>query len=556
MRLLEDSSHQPASRRATATDAFLWSIVTLALVILSSWPNPGSALGVDSVVYLDIARNFREGLFGYTSLVHYDAERSFGTVPAPMVTFPLGYPAAIAATSSIVPGLPLAAFSVSAAAMVGIVVVLAALGRRIGLSRTATNVLLALVVLNQSMLVFAGSVMADALFTFTALAGVAAILVARRSVHDGPRVAWALAGVLIGLSYYVRYAGLFFVVGLFVLLVVRFVRHGLKALGSYGIAAACAALVVIPGMARNIVLVGTWRGGNEKPVHIPLGDVLYETARGLHGIVLGLSGYGPWRFVAVRVLLALLLCGLLLWLVIALFTRSSVHPGHSNWREDAHDLSIIGVSYWACLFYAGMTTVITYGARYFVPLVPLLALVFVLLSVHALWQRHVLGAGRRVLNGTIAVGLVTYAFLNLTGYAMFERRSSIPAMERIVDARDFQGRSGRQVALQLASEGRVLVANEGQVLGHVLGTPTVSLADPWWTAATWNEETIRNLLYTYRAAGLLILRPTTQAEYADLTDFQLQLSRGVAPYWMRMAFQSSSLAIYVPSGRDWLEAST
>ena len=40
-----------------------------------------------------------QGLFGYTSLIHYDVERSFGVVPAPMVTFAMGYPVLISAIS-------------------------------------------------------------------------------------------------------------------------------------------------------------------------------------------------------------------------------------------------------------------------------------------------------------------------------------------------------------------------------------------------------------------------------------------------------------------------
>jgi hypothetical protein len=36
------------------------------------------------------------GHFGYSFIVHFDAERSFGVVPAPVVTFPMVFPLVIA----------------------------------------------------------------------------------------------------------------------------------------------------------------------------------------------------------------------------------------------------------------------------------------------------------------------------------------------------------------------------------------------------------------------------------------------------------------------------
>jgi predicted small integral membrane protein len=538
---------------SSIADVIVWAIICSALVILGSLPRPGSALGADSVQYLSVASNFREGLFGYTSLVYYDAERSFGTVPAPMVTFPLGYPAMIAAVSSVIPNPGLAGFAVSALATIGTIFVLWAVAGVIGLPRLATNALLAICALNQALLVYAGAVMTEALFTVTALSGVALLLRARRTSENGFPTAWVLAGIVIGLSYHVRYAGLFFVIGLFVLLALRLTIDGYPAFRRYGVAAMTAALTALPSVVRNLWLVGNWRGGNEKAMHHPVPEVLYETARGLNGVIFGLSGYGPYKFLVLRLLFIVLAAGLLVWLVRILLRSGELRPAQVEWKQGTLDISVIAASYAACMFYAGVNSVIHYGARMFVPLVPIVALLVVYITAHAMSAERGRKTGGRAAAMAILASLLIYAFLNLFSYAAYERASAVPSMERIVESRDETGRSARSIALELASVDGVLVANEGQVLGHVLGTRIVSLADPHWSTTTWDEQAIRTVLETYDAAALLIVRPKTAPELEDLTEFQIGLSEGSGPTWLRRVFRSDAVAIYVPSKRGWAQ---
>ena len=88
----EPSAARTAGPGLSGIDLTVWLCLLAGLLLLRALPAFTPALRPDSFQYLSAATNMLQGSFGDTSLVHYDVERSFGVVPAPMVTFPLGYP--------------------------------------------------------------------------------------------------------------------------------------------------------------------------------------------------------------------------------------------------------------------------------------------------------------------------------------------------------------------------------------------------------------------------------------------------------------------------------
>src|SRR5262245_3628126 len=86
-------------------EMWAWACLCASLIAVSLQPDFVPHLSNDAFQYLSMSQNDLNGHFGYTSLVHYDPERSFGVIPAPMVHFPVGYPLAIALVSLI--GIPL-----------------------------------------------------------------------------------------------------------------------------------------------------------------------------------------------------------------------------------------------------------------------------------------------------------------------------------------------------------------------------------------------------------------------------------------------------------------
>src|SRR6476646_9622928 len=109
-----------------------WMCLCGVLIALNLYPAFVPHLSPDAFQYLSMAQNTLAGHFGYTSLVHYDPERSFGVIPAPMVHFPLGYPLTIALVS--LSGVPLqsAALLVSAISIMACVPLLAWTASQLG----------------------------------------------------------------------------------------------------------------------------------------------------------------------------------------------------------------------------------------------------------------------------------------------------------------------------------------------------------------------------------------------------------------------------------------
>ena len=82
------SALQPLCGRL-AVDVLTWSIAGVLLLLWRLYPHFTPALNHDSFQYLSGAVNTLQGHWGWTSLIHFDAERSFGTVPAPIPCFGL-----------------------------------------------------------------------------------------------------------------------------------------------------------------------------------------------------------------------------------------------------------------------------------------------------------------------------------------------------------------------------------------------------------------------------------------------------------------------------------
>src|SRR6185503_2240309 len=105
--------------------------------------------------------------------------------------------------------------------------------------------------------------LSEGLFTLLVLAGTALLVGARLRLAGEARGLWLAAGLAFGAAYFVRYAGLFLVVGLGLLLLRHLAARDRRLARGYGLALAVASVPVLLGVARNLVLVGTWQGGNE-----------------------------------------------------------------------------------------------------------------------------------------------------------------------------------------------------------------------------------------------------------------------------------------------------
>ncbi|HEX6267629.1 MAG TPA: hypothetical protein VFZ81_12120, partial [Burkholderiales bacterium] len=83
-----------------AGEILLWCLLAALAILLRAQVAGGPELGNDSYQYLVTAENWRLGEPAATSIVHFDPERTHGRIPAPVTTFPPGYPLLVALLSS------------------------------------------------------------------------------------------------------------------------------------------------------------------------------------------------------------------------------------------------------------------------------------------------------------------------------------------------------------------------------------------------------------------------------------------------------------------------
>src|ERR1022692_3088935 len=262
------------TRRARLPEPLLWAVLALLLTIGMLVLRP-TTLSNDSYQYLDVANNLRLGRGIVTTLIYFDTERSHGLMPAPLTTFPPGYPAAVAAAS--LGGDLEAAGRLVSVVSCALTAGLLAWGVMLLKVRPAFRPFLPfLFVTNADVLRAATSVSTEPLFMLLCVGAVVGLIRAEeRKVSP-----LTLPGfVLAGLACWVRYAGYFLIAGIvayeFLQLLVegkdgRSRRLAFLAMTSVPIALAATLL------ARNMVTVGSWRGGNDMVVHNGLGRMAVQ----------------------------------------------------------------------------------------------------------------------------------------------------------------------------------------------------------------------------------------------------------------------------------------
>ena len=129
----------------------LWVFVIFAVAALWLGGDIRPNLANDSYQYLSVAENAQHGRLAHTSIVYFDAERSAGVLPAPLVTFPPGYAWASAALGMFGLSLPVAALAVNVLAAIGVLITLSYAASLWGLGRWSRHAILAAYTLNATM---------------------------------------------------------------------------------------------------------------------------------------------------------------------------------------------------------------------------------------------------------------------------------------------------------------------------------------------------------------------------------------------------------------------
>lgn len=532
----------PAS--ALYSPVTLWEILLYCLFVVLLFGekvvlNGGPLLGNDSYQYLSVANNLIGGNGPQTSIINFDTERSWHRVPASLTTFPLGYPAVIALLPSAGTDPTTAGFLISALAGILLVPLIYWGARLLNYNGLIVRVILIGLMGNAWYSVYSVSVLTESLFTLVSTAAVLALMTGvSRNKNDRTQLTWILtAHILIGLAYWIRYAGIF----IFCAACLHFIlftwrqRDVLTWRGLGGLYISGGIIGI--GMVRNFMYVGTWRGGNDKVVAHPWFDVFQNFLLQFHHLFMGGAAQPRLWLVDVLFLLGVLA-------ILGLTSRSIWSAFHSTLSKPLMRaqslLSIYVIVYCGALLYLGRTSVIDFTTRMFYPLLPCLLLA----TPGLLFPITKCCRTSRSTFVLLALGIL---YLLNNGYH-YLAPATIPPHQVIAER--LGSKSGTKLNLMMWIEQHVppeatIVANEGQAIGFLLQRKTVSLVSDRYGSPLSEEAAVRSTMSAYDASFLFVIKDRDEGyQFVRQSPFLRSLTEGRIPPWLERVAQNPEVVIF------------
>lgn len=528
-------------RPLSATEIVLWCLLYAVASAGFLYHSGGPGLSDDSYQYLSEAANIRDGHGFTTSIVHFDTERAHGRLPAPLTTFPPGYSLAIAEISRIGLARERIALLISMASLILLVPLTTCAASLLELSILSTRTALVLLLGSFGAGLFSTAVATESLFTALSFGALVCLLLYERGSGGTPLA--AVGNLLVGCACWVRYAGLFLFVAVVLYLAWRaFDKRDRRSLTAAASLALPAGLITFLLM-RNTILTGSWKGGNTKAVVHPLTAVLKQFVVATYHLFFG--GGIPARLGALQVTLG---AGILLLSALQL-ARLARRPNTRTAFRSAFPyvmlLLIYVAVYNAALIYLGMFSMISFGSRYFYPLLPVYFLLFGLV----LTRGQTMSAARSASFLWIAcVAMIVGSYWGMNLENTMAHRSVPP--DRAVEASfvlpSGTGRSLRSWFDANVPSNAVLVATDGQATAYALNRKVVSLVRSDLSDQHWGENEVRAVMQQY-GADFLILYPQIDPAIEPVQQesaFLQELIEGRRPRWLQLAAENSQVMIF------------
>lgn len=516
------------------TEIILWCLLALFICCMVGQPRPN--LSNDSYQYLSATENLLHGNGLSTSIIHFDVERQHGRIPAPLTTFPPGYPIFMAPLGLIGINLEIAGFLVSLAGLVFLILLIYWAGRILELPANALRLTLFLFIGNGVAVAMAKGVQTESLFTALSFAAVTLIMAYLRDGRPAWRLPLGLA--LLGAATWVRYAGLFqfLAVAIYLLIVIlaRPKRSSVINLLWIGVPS----LIIAALFARNIVLSGSWKGGNTRLAN--------------HGIHAGMVDFvlALWHLLVGGARLGILDLGFL----VALLSAGAIVLIHmlsprlqSRFAIPSYALlpAFSVVFYCVCMLYMSVRSDIDMVPRMLYPVLP-----WILLLFSGVLARCLGGMGRNSRRWAFAIVLLAavtpYVILNAREIADHLRASGPDRIVRSQFLTPYQGVSLLEWFDHNVPYDAVIVAENGQATGYALKRRTISLVGLQYSNQHWEESDVRRVMERYGAEYLITypgLDPRTDSVQTE-SRFLAHLKQDWEPGWLRVAAQNATVKIY------------
>lgn len=520
------------SWRPTPAELVGWCVLAgvFALVLLGHTHT--AAFGNDGYQYLSVADNIQHGNGIKTSIIYFDAERAHGTMPAPMTTFPPVYSicTAIVSLAGIPTEIAATGISLVSFAFLPLVLGLAVPG---GIRPWAFRTMMLLLVLNSSLLVAADTIASETLFSLIVATAILCFSRALRTMKQSG-MAWQLcAWLLIGLSYWTRYAGVFILAGALAFFSLHAVfRRGRRTL--LHLSTSVLALGVVgASMVRNAAVTGSWKGGVAKQ-SIDLWPSPRPIAVALYHVLLG----EPRAEVNIgTVLLFVGAAGLLL---LGFWSWRQSKGGRPEFGQAHWMLSLLVCTYLVGMVYANMTMVISFGARYFIPLLPLIFLLvaYPLSTIESASQRPM------AYLACIALMLTGYFVVHIRGLIRYTPPVPHQGVLRAFREPVSGGELTAWASANLSSAD-VITATNGQATAYALHRPTLCVVDPEYSSEVWSQARLLEEMQRFRS-NYLIIYPGLRVDAAPVqreSPLIREMLGGEVPDGLEVVARNSSVII-------------
>lgn len=527
----------------------LWALLLAASMLgLIALYDP-SFIAIDGAFFVNAAQNLASGHGFVTSIVWSEEAHRLGVMPAPQTNTPPGYPLLIVLGIGLGLDPPYAAFLVSLLAFSIIPLVMHDILRIAGHTPLGSFVVSA---------VWLGFPFAwfNVLACTSEMPFALLTLVSLRCLMQGERDRrrrdlWLVAtGTAAGLAFTVRYQGVYFVISLGLLVLLRVIRQrDWPSARALILVAGPASLFVLPLFVRNYLLTGKLVGSLIPGDHSLL-EMLRTVGWALEGLFgftkTGLLGGGVPEVVFVIVAVAGLVGGVW-WIGRLRIDRSALRAALAQ-THVCLSLAYIAISILLMIQGAQNYASGHISPRYLLSLIPFGLLCLpqglrvVRFAPSPRWQAR----AARLWWGAAVVALVA-GQVNVF-HRHWQPLTQTNPYRAIQDAlqRPVAGEPVRQFLRERVTTASPLLGNEAPWLGAVLDRPVLGLTRASYTRKVWTDDQVRRLLAAYGVAYVVFF-----PERFDPTDpedrnrpFFHQLKRGNVPPWLVAILAAPDIRLY------------
>jgi hypothetical protein len=511
-----------------------WASLLAAVVAL--WLSYGKIgapyITNDGYQYLDAASNLASGKCFCTRVALFDEQVELGRIPIPFTHFAPGYPLLMAAVSRLGVSIEIAGYLLSAFGFLVVLWMMWDIALGLGAQPWVVAAFSLLWITHATGLLYASTVGTESLFA-ALLLGVAALVVRDVLANKKNSVLPVLIGVCAGLSYGIRYPGLFIVAAAGVYLLVRAWRTSQARLGAV---AGIVSEIVIVGciQIRNLIYTGSWRGGFQNSGRHTLPASLAETIRSFLHLMTG--DRVPLHFNVWFAIFALS-TGWVLFLLARSWTRRDFEAKGAI-IEAIGWICFIGVVYSGGILLATLTTIAGDLPRYYFPVYPLF-LTCALIACSSIAK----GGLNWLPVATLIISLIA-----------IEGRSVLVAPSEpdwiltraVLSEKIPSGIPLLQWLQQRVSPNDVVIAVEGQALHYISQRPVVAVIPPQDSHRRTDEEGYKSLMHQYHSRYLVLFpnTPSTMTPEQYATVFLRDLASGTSPAWLKLVERTTHAAIY------------